>query len=121
MEASKFFPEDDPQIPNVVALVEQVEDAEPIYHFFVDGRNILDVGATREFSDDGLITYNFYNDYKQFAAADLIEANGAMCLDWAGPEGDHRPQLYMELLPYLVDAAVFADYGVMPSEGRYSA
>jgi hypothetical protein len=115
MEASKHFAEGDPLPPDVVVLVEPVENELPIYHFFVDGQPVNDVGATRELSDDGLITYNFFNDYKQFAAADLIEVNGTMSLDWLGLEGDHRPQAYLDLLPRLVDAAVYADYGVLPS------
>jgi hypothetical protein len=120
MEASKHFAEGDPLSPDVVVLVEPVENELPIYHFFVDGRAVQDVGATRELSEDGLITYNFFNDYRQFGAADLIEVNGTMNLDWLGPEGDHRPQIYLDLLPHLVDAAVYADYGVHPAEWRYS-
>jgi hypothetical protein len=120
MEASKFLPEGDPQPPNVVVLVEKVPDAEPIYHFFVDGQSLSDVGATREYPDDnGLVTYNFFNEYKQFAAADLIVKNGMMFLEWFGPEGDHRPPAYMDLLPHLVDAAVYADYGVSPFDEAY--
>ena len=119
MEASKFLPEGDPRPPDVVVLVEQVEDDEPIYHFFVDGQSINDVGATKEYSSDGLVTYNFFNDYKQFAAADLMVANGAMSLDWFGPEGDHRPQEYLDLLPHLVDAAIYADYGASPFDETY--
>src|SRR5690242_12384573 len=120
MEASKFLGESNPRTPNVVALVDHVDQGEPIYHFSVDGRPIIDVGATRENSDNGLITYNFFNDYKPFAAADLIEVNGAMCLEWFGQEGDHYPEEYLKLLPQLVEAAVYADYGVQPfGDGAY--
>ena len=119
MEASKFLAEGDPRPPDVVVLVEQVEDDEPVYHFFVDGQPINDVGATKEYSSDGLVTYNFFNDYKQFAAADLMVANGAMSLDWFGPEGDHHPQEYLDLLPHLVDAAIYADYGASPFDETY--
>lgn len=119
MEASKFFADGDPGssegsscTPDVVALVEQIDGAEPIYHFFVDGRSIYDVGATREVSDSGLVTYNFFNDYQQFAAVDLFKDREGMYVDWFGPEGDHRPQNYLDILPNLIDAAVYADFGV---------
>lgn len=110
MEASKFFSEIGLQKPEVTVLREPVEDGEPIYYFFVDGELRRDVGVVREETSEDNFTYNFFNDYKLYAGADVLVVDDRAYLEWIGQDGDYEPQDLLKILPSFVYAVVKNDF-----------
>ncbi|HSW78594.1 MAG TPA: hypothetical protein VLF88_01060 [Candidatus Babeliales bacterium] len=112
MEASRFLPENVPDLPTVTCLKEYREDEEPIYHFFVNGHKYEDVGATLEDNGDGTLTYCFDSHFTRFAAADVLVRDGEAVIEWYGSDGDQPPEdgYLLDVLPYFVEAAVRADF-----------
>jgi hypothetical protein len=110
MEASHPLPEAEPQPSTVTVLKEHVEGQESIYHFYIGGVEYVDVGATREDDGQGNYSYSFDNSFIPYAAADVRVCDGITSVEWSGPDGDHRPEVLLSLLPAFVAAVVRCDF-----------
>jgi hypothetical protein len=89
MEASRFLPDGEPDVPQFTLLRELLDDGTVIHHFYLDGQDTYTIMAREQLDDTGSdFTYHLRFYGWEFAAADVHTEPQAACIEWQGIADD---------------------------------